>query len=86
GFGGKWPLLYRKPKEVTAALASDPEVAARVNIRLERAYEAALVIVREQSQALDFLAEKVFEQFTLEGAELDAVLGQVRKRFRERPS
>ncbi|RUU61347.1 ATP-dependent Zn protease [Mesorhizobium sp. M2C.T.Ca.TU.002.02.1.1] len=85
GFGGKWPLLYRKPKEVTATLAADPEVAARVNIRLERAYEAALVIVREQSQALDFLAEKVFEKATLEGAELDTVLGQVRKRFRERP-
>ncbi|MDX8465653.1 ATP-dependent Zn protease [Mesorhizobium sp. VK23B] len=85
GFGGKWPLLYRKPKEVTAALAADPEVAARVNIRLERAYEAALVIVREQMRAVDFLAEKVFEQATLDGAELDAVLGQVRKRFRERP-
>jgi len=85
GFGGKWPLLYRKPTEVTATLASDPEVAARVSDRLERAYAAALAIVSEQTQALDFLAEQLFERGTLEGTELDSVLAQVRKRFRERP-
>lgn len=85
GFGGKWPLLYRKPKEVTATLAADSEVAARVNVRLERAYHAARLIVREQTRALDFLAEKLFDAGTLEGPELDTVLGEVRKRFRERP-
>ncbi|WP_296746984.1 ATP-dependent Zn protease [Mesorhizobium sp.] len=85
GFGGKWPLLYRKPNEVAATLAADPELAGRVNDRLERAYDAARVIVREQIRALDFLAEKLFDAGTLEGPELDAVLAEVRKHFRERP-
>lgn len=86
GMGGKWPLLYRKPVDATSTLAGDPELAARVHDRLERAYQVARVIVREQAEAVDFLAERLFEAGTLEGSELDAVLAETRKRIRERPS
>lgn len=85
GFGGNWQFVYRKPSDVTAILTADPDLAARVGDRLDRAYDAARVIVREQTRAIDFLAEKLFDQGTLEGANLDTVLGEVRKRIRERP-
>lgn len=85
GLGGKWPLIHRKPGEVAATFAADPELAARVNERLERAYAAALTIIREQKAAIDFLAEQLFEAGTLDGPELDAVLAATRKRIRERP-
>jgi cell division protease FtsH len=85
GFGGKRPFVYRKPPDVTAILTADPDLAACVGDRLDRAYDAARVIVREQTRAIDFLAEKLFDQGTLEGANLDTVLGDVRKRIRERP-
>lgn len=85
GMGGKWPLLYRKPVDAGSILAGDAELADRVNDRLERAYEAACVIVREQAEAVHFLAERLFEAGTLEGAELDAVVAETRKRIRYRP-
>jgi len=85
GFGGKWPLLHRRPSDIAATLASDPELAARVNARLERAYGVARVIVKEQTRAIDFVAEKLFDAGTLEGPELDAVLSEARKRVQERP-
>lgn len=85
GIGGKWPLVHRKPGDTTEALVNNPELAARVNERLERAYQAACTIVREQADAIDFLAEQLFEAGTLDGPELDAVLTETRKRIRERP-
>lgn len=85
GMGGKWPLLYRKPSDVASTLAGDSELADRVNGRLERAYQAARVIVREQAEAVNFLAEQLFEAGTLEGPELDAVVAETRKYIRERP-
>jgi cell division protease FtsH len=85
GIGGKWPLVHRKPGDTTEMLATDPELAARINERLERAYEAACTIVREQTDAVDFLAERLFDAGTLDGPELDTVLTETRKRIRERP-
>jgi cell division protease FtsH len=85
GVGGKWPLVHRKPSDTTEILTIDPELAARVNERLERAYDAACTIVREQADAIDFLAEQLFEAGTLDGPELDDVLTETRKRIRERP-
>jgi cell division protease FtsH len=85
GIGGKWPLVHRKPSDTPEMLAADPELAARINERLARAYEAACTIVREQTDAIDFLAERLFDAGTLDGPELDAVLAETRKRIRERP-
>ena len=85
GIGGKWPLVHRKPGDTTEVLVNNPELAARVNERLERAYQAACTIVREQTDAVDFLAERLFDAGTLDGPELDAVLADTRKRIRERP-
>ena len=85
GFGKKWPLLYRKTKDAAAGIAADADLAARVNARLDSAYEVARKTVREQAEAVDFLAEQLLEQETLEGPELDAVLDQVRQRIKEHP-
>jgi cell division protease FtsH len=85
GIGGKWPLVHRKPGDTTEMLAADPELAARINERLERAYQAACTIVREQTDAIDFLAERLFDAGTLDGPELDDVLTETRKHIRERP-
>lgn len=85
GLGGRWSLIYRKATDIAATLAADPELAARVNERLERAYQAACTIVREETDAIDFLAEQLFDAGTLDGPELDDVLTATRKRIRERP-
>jgi ATP-dependent Zn protease len=85
GFGQKWPLLYRKTKDVFAGLAADPDLAARVNARLDSAYEVARKIVHEHRKAIDVLAKQLFDQGTLEGPELDAVLEEARRRIKDRP-
>lgn len=85
GLGRSQPLIYRQAAEIGGGLAADPELAARANERLERAYQAACTIVREQEAAVDFLAEQLFEAGTLDGPELDVVLAETRKRIRERP-
>jgi cell division protease FtsH len=84
GFGQKWPLLYRKTKDATAEFAADPDLAERVNARLDSAYGVVRKIVHEQREAIDALAEQLFDQGTLEGPELDAVLDDVRRRIKER--
>jgi cell division protease FtsH len=81
GIGRKWPLVHRKPGDTI----NNRELAARVNERLDHAYQAACTIVREQTDAIDFLAERLFDAGTLDGSELDAVLADTRKRIRERP-
>jgi cell division protease FtsH len=85
GLGGRWPLVHRTSADFAKASAVDPELVARVNERLERAYAAALTVVRDQEEAIDFLADRLFEAGTLDGPDLDNVLDEVGKRFRERP-
>lgn len=80
GFSSKWPLLYRKPKD-GEILGTDRDLAERVHARLASAYKAARDIVRKQKTAIEFLANILLGQETLEGPELDAVLEQVRKRM-----
>ncbi|RVA45829.1 hypothetical protein EN933_22000 [Mesorhizobium sp. M7A.F.Ca.US.001.01.1.1] len=67
-------------------LATDHELAARVNARLESAYAVALKMVVNQEIAIDFLGEILLERKTLEGSELDAVLDQVRERIVASPN
>jgi ATP-dependent Zn protease len=85
GFSRRWPLLYRRPRSGAAILAVDLELAERVNARIATAYKAARDIVREQRAAINFLADTLVEQETLEGPELDAVLEQVRQKMVEPP-
>jgi cell division protease FtsH len=86
GFSRKWPLLYRKPTSGAAILATDPELAQRVHARLTSAYKAARDIVRKQKTALQFLANILLAEETLEGPELDAVLEQVRRKIVNLPA
>ncbi|MER9371163.1 hypothetical protein NKI69_02435 [Mesorhizobium sp. M0491] len=86
GFSKKWPLLYRKVEDRTSLLATDHELAMRVNARLESAYAVAQKMVINQKVAIDFLGEILLERKTLEGPELDAVLGQVRERIVASPN
>ncbi|MBZ9696486.1 MULTISPECIES: hypothetical protein [unclassified Mesorhizobium] len=81
GFSKKWPLLYRKVEDRTLLLATDHDLAARVNARLESAYAAARKMVVNQEIAIDFLGEILLGRKTLEGPELDAVLQQVKQRI-----
>lgn len=45
GFSKKWPLLHRKVEDRASMLATDHELAARVNARLESAYAVARKMV-----------------------------------------
>jgi ATP-dependent Zn protease len=83
GLGKTRPLLYRKVKDGAAALAVDSELSACVAARLDSAYTAALNIVRAQKSALEFLAEALFKEETLEGPELETVLEDVVQRMIE---
>ncbi|WP_181182127.1 MULTISPECIES: ATP-dependent Zn protease [unclassified Mesorhizobium] len=84
GFGSTTPLLYRDAADMHAALRFDPELAARVNARLEAAHAAACGLVSRNQEALQHLAEALVRHGTLEGAELAAVLAEVRSQI-ERP-
>jgi len=81
GFSKKWPLLYRKFQGRTSLLATDHDLAERVNARVESAYAVARKMVVNQEIAIDFLGEILLERKTLEGPELNAVLDQVRQRI-----
>lgn len=85
GFSHKWPLLYRKVQSATAILGTDPELADRVNARIASAYKAARDIVARQRAAIEFLANTLLAEETLEGPELDAVLEQVRQKMVDPP-
>lgn len=86
GFSKKWPLLHRKVDNRASMLATDHELATRVNARLESAYAVARKMVVNQEIAIDFLGEILLERKTLEGPELDAVLDQVRERIVASPN
>lgn len=81
GFSPKWPLLYRKVENGTAILGTDLELAGSVNARLDTAYTAARGLVRQQRAAIEFLANTLLAEETLEGPELEAVLEQVRQKM-----
>jgi ATP-dependent Zn protease len=85
GFSPKWPLLYRKVESGTAILGTDLELAESVNARIDTAYKAARGLVAKQRAAIEFLANTLVAQETLEGPELDAVLEQVRQKMVDPP-
>jgi len=85
GFSPKWPLLYRKLDNATAILGTDLELADSVNARIASAYTAARGLVRLQRAAIEFLANTLVAQETLEGPELDIVLEQVRQKMVDPP-
>ena len=85
GFSPKWPLLYRKVDNTTAILGMDRKLADSVNARIANAYTAARGLVAKQRAAIEFLANILLGQETLEGPELDAVLERVRQKMVDPP-
>ncbi|WP_349365583.1 MAG: AAA family ATPase [Nitratireductor rhodophyticola] len=79
GAGKHQPLVYRSPDACEDALASDPELRARVSQRLDEAYAEALALVRQNVPAITLVAEALSEHGTLEGEPLARVLDQVRQ-------
>jgi cell division protease FtsH len=86
GFSRKWPLLYRKPQDGVAVLGTDLDLAQRVHARLASAHKAARDILAKQKTALQFLANTLLAEETLEGPQLDAVLEQVRQKMVDPPA
>jgi len=61
------------------------ELADSVNVRLASAYMAARGLVRVQKAAIEFLANTLVAEETLEGPQLDAILEQVRRKMVDPP-
>lgn len=81
GFGTKWPLLYRGTLDRTYLLGSDPELAGRVNARLEAIYAMTRKLVARQRPAILFLAAFLLHHRTIEAPKLELLLDEVRRRF-----
>jgi cell division protease FtsH len=84
GYGGTMPLLYRDPDDYVTEIRFDPDLAARVNARLEAAHAAVTTLIRSNLDTLHHLAKELIRHGTLEGDELEEVLAEVRKRLAER--
>lgn len=78
GFGKEMPLLYRNADECTSLLTYRPEIARRVNARLEDAYGRAHKLVARHRDATRALAGALIVHDTLEGAALTAVLEELK--------
>ncbi len=83
GYSNVAPLLYRDPDDYVAEIRFDPDLAARVNRRLEAAHAAVTTLIRSNLDALHHLANALIRHGTLEGDELDEMLAEVRKRLAE---
>lgn len=83
GFGQHMPLLYRRCTDWAQDLATNAKLAATVNRRLERAYEAACKMVSKQIPAIDYLYRQLLHHGTLEGPELEKVLVETSKLIEE---
>jgi cell division protease FtsH len=83
GYSNVAPLLYRDPDDYVAEIRFDPDLAARVNARLEAAHAAVTNLIRNNLDGLHHLAKALIRYGTLEGGELDEMLAEVRKRVTE---
>lgn len=78
GYGTTMPLLYRDPDDCVGELRLDPDLAARVNCRLEDAYSAVCDILRRHRPVLRHLSDALIRYGTLEGEALALVLAEAR--------
>lgn len=83
GIGQKWPLLHRPTADRAILFALDPDLATRVNARLETAHRAAKRIVARQRAAIEYLAALLLNHRALEGDALDRILAEIAERFKE---
>lgn len=85
GFGSIMPLLYRDVADMQTALRFDPDLATRVNWRLETAHAAACDLVRRHRHSLQHITDALVHHGTLEGADLQAVLTAIESPGSVRP-
>ena len=74
GFGAVQPLLYRDDKDPARILDAQPDLAARVHARLEKALAKALDVLSENRERLDRLTAVLFEHQLLDGEVIREIL------------
>ena len=67
GFGPIQPVFYRNDKEQTPVLDGNPDLAARVHARLEKALARAVEILNAKRDRLDALVEALFNAQAING-------------------
>jgi len=80
GFGAEYPLLYRPHRSPADVLDRDPELAARVHHRLEKAKERATAVLGERWNAFDTLTKALFDAQVLDGTVVMHILDNGRDR------
>lgn len=83
GFGHMRPLLYRATREPALLRALDADLRESVDERLEAAHAAARKLVSFHRNAVEFLAANLLTHGTLEGAQLDQLIAQIKDRIRQ---
>jgi cell division protease FtsH len=86
GYGGTMPLLYRDPDDYIAEIRFDPDLAARVNRRLEAAHAAVTTLIRGNLHLLNDLVDALLRHGTLEGGELQDLLADTRSQIDKKSS
>ncbi|PLK70246.1 ATP-dependent Zn protease [Rhizobium sp. TH135] len=76
GFGAVQPLLYRDDKDATPVLDAQPDLAARVHARLEKALGRAAEILNDNRARLNRLTAVLFEQQVLDGEAAREILNE----------
>lgn len=76
GFGAVQPLLYRDDKDPTPVLDAQPDLAARVHARLEKALAKATDVLDGNREMLDRLTATLFEQQVLDGEAVSELLNK----------
>ncbi len=74
GFGAVQPLLYRDDKDPTAVLDGNPDLAARVHVRLEKALARAVDVLNENRPKLDELIRALFNAQAIEGKSVNEIM------------
>lgn len=74
GFGAVQPLLYRDDKDPTRVLDAQPDLAARVHARLEKALAKAMDVLTGGRDTLDRLTAALFEHQVLDGEAVERYL------------
>jgi cell division protease FtsH len=74
GFGAIQPLLYRDDKDPTAVLDGNPDLAARVHARLEKALARAVDVLNENRPKLDELIRVLFNGQAIGGKTVNEIM------------
>ncbi len=74
GFGAVQPLLYREDHDPTAVLDGNPDLAARIHARLEKALARAVDVLSKNRDRLDALIKALFDAQVLDGARVCEIL------------